>query len=434
MALIDVNLLRIAKHKSEYLKIFPHVPQSSLDPTTYTFLAAFGKYFKKFPKADKVDMTTFASRFRHWYPQVTDEQFVLYRQIMKNLQKDVDDDTKDGIISSLHEIGMATRIANMIEAYNDGVLKEDLFDVLQQEVDTYRLHSGGHNFELINENFIDAALEEDLDTSGYKWRLPCLHNYMRGLRFGDSGIIAACPDQGKTSFVASEITYLAPQLPEDKTVLWLNNEGPSLRIIPRLLRAALGMTGSELMKLKESGKLRTKYLDAIGGEGKINLVNIHNRNTGDIRRILDNVNAGIVVSDMLDNIKGFANDARNDLALEAKYQWMRDMGVEYEFVSLATSQISAEGRTLAFPEGYLLKDSRTGKQGACDFQIMIGSQEKAGFESIRHIGLPKNKLKLEGMPTNPKATVEFDIDRCIFKEIDGADYVPDDEPEEEQEE
>lgn len=431
MALIDVNLLRIAKYKSEYLKIFPHIPQSSLDQTTYTLLSAFGKYFKKFPKADKVDMTTFASRFRHWYPQITDEQFVLYRQIMKNLQKDVDEDTRDGIVSSLHEIGMATRIANMIEAYNDGVLKEDLFDMLQQEVDTYRLHSYGPNVEVIDETFLDAALDEELDTSGIKWRLPCLHKHMRGLRGGDAGIIAAAPDQGKTSFIASEITYLAPQLPDDKCVVWFNNEGPSLRILPRCVMAALRMTKSELMRLRESNQLSAKYLDAIGGNGKIRIISIHNKNTGDIRRILDNVNAGVVVSDMLDNVKGFANDARNDLALEAKYQWMREMAVEYDFISLATSQISAEGRTLAFPEGYLLKDSRTGKQGACDFQIMIGSQEKSGFEAIRHIGLPKNKLKLEGMPTNPKATVEFDIDRCIFKEIDGSDYVPDEETEEE---
>lgn len=428
MALVDVNLLRIAKYKSEFQKIFPHIPQATLDPTTYFMLQAFNKYFKAFPKADKIDVVNFASRFKNWYPQVTDDQFVLYKQIMKNFQKDVDEDTHDGIITSLHELGMATRIANMIEAYNDGNLKQDLFDVLQQEVDSFRLSAGITNFELINEAMIDAALEEDLDTSGYKFRLECLRLHMRGLRFGDAGIIAARPDQGKTSFIASEVTHLAPQLPADKTVTWLNNEGPGLRIMPRVLRSALGMTGTELMVLKENGTLRTKYLDAIGGEGKINIINIHGKNTGDVRRILDRVNAGIVIYDMMDNVKGFSSgETRNDLALEAKYQWARDMGVEYEFVSLATSQISDEGRGEMFPDMALLKDSRTGKQGACDFQIMIGSKESNGYENIRGIGIPKNKLKLEGMPANPRATVEFDIDRCLFKAIDYD--IPDEEEE-----
>lgn len=55
----------------------------------------------------------------------------------------------------------------------------------------------------------------------------------------------------------------------------------------------------------------------------------------------------------------------------------------------------------------MLKDSKTGKQGACDFIIMLGASNDPGLASQRFIGLTKNKLRREGKPADPKQPVKF---------------------------
>jgi replicative DNA helicase len=81
--------------------------------------------------------------------------------------------------------------------------------------------------------------------------------------------------------------------------------------------------------------------------------------------------------------------------------------VKYDCIGLATSQISNEGDGLQFPSLGMLKDSKTGKQGACDFQLMIGASNDPGLAPVRWLGLPKNKLRREGAKGDPRAEVQF---------------------------
>jgi replicative DNA helicase len=137
---------------------------------------------------------------------------------------------------------------------------------------------------------------------------------------------------------------------------------------------------------------------------------------GQVDAMIDAANAGIIVYDMIDKIRGFdMNGGRTDERLEEMYDWGRNTAVKYESVGLASSQISNEGDGLQFPSLGMLKDSKTGKQGACDFQIMIGASNDAGLQGYRFIGMPKNKIKREGAQGDPRATVLFDGERARYK-------------------
>jgi replicative DNA helicase len=120
----------------------------------------------------------------------------------------------------------------------------------------------------------------------------------------------------------------------------------------------------------------------------------------------------IVVFDMIDNIRFdgemINGGQRTDQMLEAMYQWGRDMAVRYDCPIIATSQISAEGDGLAFPTLAMLKDSKTGKQGAADAIITLGAKNEQAYEHIRFIGLTKNKLALEGRPKSPHSELVLD--------------------------
>jgi hypothetical protein len=106
---------------------------------------------------------------------------------------------------------------------------------------------------------------------------------------------------------------------------------------------------------------------------------IHGKNNVFIEDIIESVgvhNVGAIIFDMLDNVKfPLRTDAREDQRLEQLYQWSRELGVRCDCPVFPTSQISNEGAGLLFQTENMLKDSKTGKQGACDGIIMIGSSD-----------------------------------------------------------
>jgi replicative DNA helicase len=61
------------------------------------------------------------------------------------------------------------------------------------------------------------------------------------LRKGDFGFVFARPETGKTTFLASEISFMAEQLSDDDgPSLWINNEEQSEKPMLRCIQATLG--------------------------------------------------------------------------------------------------------------------------------------------------------------------------------------------------
>ncbi|MFN7318844.1 MAG: helicase DnaB, partial [bacterium] len=124
--------------------------------------------------------------------------------------------------------------------------------------------------------------------------------------------------------------------------------------------------------------------------------------------------------DMVDNIRfgGEVNNngQRTDQLLEAMYQWARVRGVKFDCPIMATSQISADGDGLQYPTLPMLKDSKTGKQGAADVIITLGAVNDPMLARSRYIGTTKNKLVRTGVPSSPQTEVIFNGDRGRYEE------------------
>ena len=404
--MIDIVLLRIMKYQKEYKQLYGSIPFGTLDTKTKAILDDFGKYFEKFPNHKKIDLQVFLPRFKQWHGTMDEEVLATYIGILKNTIPDADDETKNGIITDLYEADAAMKIANLCDDYNSGELSTPLPDLISTVLDNYKLNIGAKASNW-NDTDIGELLQEDLNNEGINWRLKCLRESMRPLRGGDFGIIAGRPDKGKTTFLASEVTYMASQLADDRNILWLNNEGLSGRIVKRIYQAALGVTITELVELNEQAKLKRMYEEAVGRLDRIRVFDIHGMHIGQVEAIIEQNDAGVILYDMIDNIKGFGSDSRTDLMLEHMYQWARERSVKYDAVGLATSQISADGDGLQFPTLSMLKDSKTGKQGACDFQLMIGAVNDTNLQYSRYLSLPKNKLRRDGGISDPQCEVQF---------------------------
>ena len=169
----------------------------------------------------------------------------------------------------------------------------------------------------------------------------------------------------------------------------------------------------------QNGTAEAEYIKVMGRRDRVRVIDIHGWTNGMVERVLEESNPGIIVYDMIDNIKGFGNAARTDLGLEMMYQWARERSVKFDAIGIATSQISNDGDGLMFPTLGMLKDSKTGKQGACDMQIMIGASNDPSYANSRFIGVPKNKLSRPGIPEDPRQEVRFDRDRARFEDVTG---------------
>jgi len=404
--MIDLALLQMLRFKEDFLRVQGRIPDASLDPQTLALITDFGKYFNKFPEHDAVDMVTFLPMFHSWHPTLSTDQFAAYEAIIQNVQKELPDGTREGVLDTLLELRLGTDLASLLARYDAGELP-DINGALQRALEEFKADASGATVDYVEDDISDL-LKEEIDNSGLHWRLQCLNESMRGLRPGDFGIVAARPDKGKTTFIASEVTYLASQLDAGKCVLWLNNEGPGKRIIPRLYQSALGATIPELAALDGGGLLGRAYEKAMCGTDRIRVVNIHGRDAFTVEQIIERNNPGVVIYDMIDHIRGFGDMPRTDLQLEEMYKWARIVSVNHEVIGLATSQISNEGDGLQYPTLGMLKDSKTGKQGACDFMLMIGASNDPGMAGVRYLGLPKNKLRRPGSAGDPRAVVNYD--------------------------
>lgn len=424
---LDLTLLRLMKHRAKFDRLIGGLPDAGLEETTTVLLNDFKAYFKEFPEVKVIDYSTFMlwfTQFRH--TQFAPERTGMFDAIMQRAAEDITPDVEEGLMERLVSAEASFKIIGVVEQWNSGA-EFDLLTRLQEVVEDFEKSMDRKVRTPFVEDAIEDMLKEDEDDSGFHWRLNCLNGSMRPLRGGDFGIIAARPDKGKTTFLTSELSFMVPQIKraEDgsvKPILWFNNEGPGKRIKQRYYQSLLGCSIPEMVDKLRAGTLTKELLEATGGIDPnllLRIVDVHDARSHEIENIIRNHPPSLVVLDMIDNIQfsGLTanNGQRTDQMLEAMYQWARNLAVKYDAPFLATSQISADGDGLTYPTLPMLKDSKTGKQGAADFIITLGALNDPAMDRFRYVGMTKNKLHRSGGRKDPRAEVLFDMERARYE-------------------
>lgn len=429
---LDITVLQLLKHRDKYEKLSKHVPVRALESQVQIIFQDFGAYFKEFPECKLIDAGPFMLWFKGFkHKGLKDEACAVIDGLMrKACADDVSKDVAGGIMKRLVEAGIAADLADTLLNYSEGG-EIDIRANLMAALDSYdaqvvRVVKNPQVLDRIE----DLLLAEENDV-GFHWRLPCLNRHVKPLQGGDFGVIAARPDKGKTTFCAAELTFMAAQVdtlypwtdPADRrSIIWLNNEGPGKKIVTRCFQSALNATTEELVEMSNAGTIRDKYAAALGGRGgTLRIFDIHGMRNDEVEELIAAQRPAVVLFDMIDNIT-FAgavnnNGQRTDQLLESMYQWARMMAVKYDCACLATSQISGDGDGIQWPTLSQLKDSKTGKQGAADLIITIGTVNDPVLVKSRYIGTTKNKKVRSGVPSSPMTEVTFDGDRGRFTEF-----------------
>lgn len=422
---LDITLLRLFNTRDKYEKLSRAVPTSALGEVTQTLLKDYGRFYNQFPDVHRIECDSFTTWFRSFgHKNMSPEGFARFATVIQQITQPCPPELEAGFTERLVAADTAAKMADLLERYNEGE-EISLGMSLRDIVDRFELETEKKVQSPWVRDHITDLLNDDQTDRGFKFRLPQFELSIRGLLPGDFGIIAARPDVGKSSFLTDSLTYFAPQVDkifpgEGRNILWFNNEGPGRRMKKRLYQSALDATYGELVALQEAGTLVEDYAKALGGdEDRIRIFDVHDFWNYEIEDQIRLHNPAIVVFDMIDNIKfgGVTNNngQRTDQLLEAMYQWARVIGVKHDCVVLATSQISAEGENMQYPSLSMLKDSKTGKQGAADFILTIGAQSE--YPDVRWLGFTKNKLARENGSKAMRAQVMFDGSRGRYNEV-----------------
>ncbi len=415
--------MRLLKTRERYEKLRRVIPDDVLDLKTKVILDDFGKYFREFDDVPSIEQEPFwlwFSTFGH--PKLNDEQRGIYKSLLAQVHEPLDPSLEAGLMGRLVAAHTAVKLADMLEKFHEGA-EIDFGSSLRATVEQFELDTNRKVKTPWVQDDINDLLKEDQNDTGLHWRLEEINLAMRPLRSGDFGIVAARPDVGKTTFLTDQLTHMAAQVDEvwpgqERTILWFNNEGPGNRIVKRMFQSALDATGSELVAKSNAGTIGREYVEATGGRPHIlRVFDVHDFWNHEVEDIIRQFRPALLVFDMIDNIRfGGAvgnNGQRTDQLLEAMYQWARVLGVKHDCPVLANSQISADGENLCYPTLSMLKDSKTGKQGAADFIMTIGFN--SDFPISRYLGLTKNKLAREGGSKQLKAEVVFDGQRGRYR-------------------
>ena len=166
---VDLTLLRMLKHRSEYSKVVGRIPTEAIESTTAALVKDFGKYFDKFPDHDKVNLTTFAPLFSSWHPKLTTEYKHAYATILKQVNTDVSEEESAVVMQSLLELRLSADVAKLLLNFEEGNVANihaELDDVLTKFQRDAKIR--GLDFVRVD---VDELLNAEANDAGLRWRL-----------------------------------------------------------------------------------------------------------------------------------------------------------------------------------------------------------------------------------------------------------------------
>lgn len=273
----------------------------------------------------------------------------------------------------------------------------------------------GSGFQFVSQSIHD--LQEQKQSKGaFKWRLKALNSLLGHVPAQTLGVVFARPDVGKTTFLASEISYFLLQT--EKPILWIANEETPETVAVRIRMAAFGVTEAELFSGKEEFQARwsSKIADRLllSGDPELNT-------RGGIESAIRQFGVSLLVVDQASKVLGF-DDERYDLQIGKCFQWLRHLSNKYGIPVIAVTQAgsSAEGKKyLDFND---MANSHTSIAAEADWILGIGKGRDN--EASRYLHTCKDKLPLSAGkdPTRRHgyAEVLLDADRARFNDCHGA--------------
>ena len=406
----DIDLLVVTSNKDTYNRFKEHVKKHNVSPITLEIFNVLGEYWDNYPTRTEINYP----EFRTFFSIVKGRKIKdpsSYELAFDNLKDALDKPSpivKD-LLGKLIETDYATQIYDVCLKIGTG-MGGDL-ESIEPLLNAYKKEVGASVDK--DDVFVKPSLDylsSTVASGGLNWRLKELNVALGPIRKGDFIIIAARPETGKTTFTASEASYMMEQLQPDEHVVWINNEEASNKVMMRVIQAYSQVTSSELL-----GNPKRYEEDFLDGGGQRFLILDDDSGIKSVHKIamlFKEYKPGLIIFDQLDKVHGFKQD-REDLRIGQLYEWARDLAKEYCPV-IAISQVDGTGEGEKWIQMNQLRGSKTDKIGEADAIVTIGKSNEPGMDLQRFIHVPKNKL------FGGKETLEAHRHGCFEVDIEPA--------------
>jgi len=378
-------ILYMINNRTVYTKYFSFVNLSFIKNNykdIYKLFVAIDNHYTHHPESNSITISELEAKTLSMYPMMKDSERVLLSSLLVKVSSSSTDETTIlGYLKEHRNRAIAGELAITALEVSEGRKSLDALDSVYEK------------FELSHEQeeqnfYVTDNLEELIDSvsgaSGLRWRLPWMNQALGSLRQGDFGFFFARPETGKTTWLASEVTYFAEQT--DRPILWCNNEEGGNKVKVRCYQASLGITYDELRANFQHN--REEYLRRTGD--RIKIYDDAGMTRRDIEARCKELQPSLIILDQIDKIKGFSDD-RYDLQMKAIYQWARELAKRYgAVIGICQAGSTAEGKKWLQMND--VDSSHTAKQGEADFIVGIGKSHEEGMGDIRFLNISKNKL------------------------------------------
>lgn len=415
---MSLDLLSVVANRENYNRFSKFIKGDVLPKETKQVLEDVKKYYDKHDEVDDIDW----ERFSEWFTLVEHsswkrDKLEIFSNLFTRLAEHEETEVAESIIEKYIKQEYAANVADLAlrGAEGETINWEDIESLITEM--NLELGIATEEDDYIVGSDLEAIVEE-LETGGLKWRMKFLNKSIGDLLPERFVCVAARPGTGKTTFLASEATFMASQLPNDRPVLWFNNEESGQAVFLRTVQAAL-QTEEALIKSSPKAAL-SDYAATVGDKDKIIIVNKADATTHDIEQYCKKYNPGLIIIDQLYKVHGFEKSSGNDTArLGAIFRWGREIAKKYAPV-ITVHQLKVEADFVEYPSLSMLYLSGTIIQGEVDTQIMIGCNNKPGQKRLRFVGITKSKA-VSGSDVDPlmrdgKAIVEIVPEKAMYKE------------------
>ncbi len=390
----DAVLLHVLKKKSDWQRYERYVKPTTLSKAGKALYTMFGEYYDAHPLASEIDWDQFETMFFLLKTKsVKEDMAVLCRKILSDAKglslSTTPSPTVEAVVKHYVRIDHLYRV---MESANELLVDDskEFGATLEHLVEEYEKEVG--KVELDDDDIFApvslTAVLKSVSEPGLNWRLNELNRSLGPARRGDFIILGARPETGKTTMLAAEMSFWATQLPDNRPVIWCNNEERSDKVMYRVMQAYFGITSADIAR--DPKHWEDKYATEVG---KRILVIQNDKGINDVHsldRLFKEKNPGAIVFDQLDKVEGYWNIEREDLRLGKVYKWGRDKAAQYGPV-IAVSQATGPDYQKYIPMSDL-RGSKTDKAGEADAIITIGKTDEPGMQNKRFLHVPKNKL------------------------------------------
>lgn len=352
------------------------------------FLSLFKLHERTTNSQASISVKDLETVFFSLYPAENQKEIAL---VFNHIERDGSEANKELLVSYLNDCQtrlIAFEIAKLGITTSDGGTSPETFkEGLKRALDQLETPAVPTDETSFVSDDLEALYTETFKEKGLRWRLDSLNKTLGSLRPGDFGFIFARPETGKTTFLASEVTYMASQLTAEKgPVLWINNEEQGNKVMLRCYQATLDLKLQELAKDIQGNKI--KFNEIIKNKLKIYDKPIIYKS--EVENLTTIWQPSLIVFDQIDKIRGFDAE-RDDLKLGSIYQWARGLAKQYCPV-LGICQADGTGEGVKALNMNHVANAKTSKQAEADFILGIGKTHNKDEEFIRYFNISKNKL------------------------------------------